>query len=425
MAHTRGVGRRVRPLDGIRAIAILGVIAFHVGVPGLGNGAAGVIVFFVLSGYLITTLLIAAPSNRRGLGLFYLRRVLRLVPALVVLLLSCAAYAFLVLSGQQRSALLHEIVSSGTYLQDFALSSRPVITDWGYLGHTWSLAVEEQFYILWPLVLLVLQALRTSRRTALVTTLTLTVAAISWRSYLSMAGLHHHVGEGLDGNAESLLVGCSLALLLAGCRPPSARIARTWSLLAALALLLLLVVYTGTVDLPFDMARLLAGLLTAVVITGVILEPENRTARFLAWAPLTYIGLLSYGLYLWHPVVFRVFEDHVHVSTLREKAMWAPAMLGVTALITIGSYYLVEKPFNGLKDRLPGGRRLSVRPDGSMSHGVVAADPVPETPNGGLSHRKSPAAAQETRSVRSREPAEDPHVPRRPPQAQKSVPEAS
>jgi peptidoglycan/LPS O-acetylase OafA/YrhL len=140
-----------------------------------------------------------------------------------------------------------------------------------------------------------------------------------------------------------------------------------------------LILFTGVVRLPLDLTRLLTALATALVIAGIVLQPEGRTARVLGWSPLAYVGLVSYGLYLWHPVVFHIFEEHVHLSTFRDKAMWAPAMLGVTALLTVGSYYLVETPFNRLKDRLPRGRRLAV------DAGHVEATPAP--PSGGGRHR--------------------------------------
>ncbi len=349
--------RRVRALDGVRAIAILAVVAFHAGAPRFANGAAGVIVFFVLSGYLITTLLIQAPIDGRGLGLFYLRRFLRLFPALAVLLIVLTAFAFLALAAEERDRVLAEVVASGLYVQDFVLGSREHIEDWGYLGHTWSLAVEEQFYLVWPLVLMALAALRTSRRTMLIATVALTVVAVSWRCYLSWAGLANRVGAGLDGNAESLLVGCSLALVLAGARPERLRDVSA-DVVSAVAFLVLLVVFTGVVDLPLDTTRLLTALLTAVLIAGVVLRPGCRSTRALGWSPLAYVGLLSYGLYLWHPVVFRFFEDNVDLTTMAQKAAWAPVMLAVTAVFTVASYHLVEKPFNRLKDRLPGGRRL-------------------------------------------------------------------
>jgi peptidoglycan/LPS O-acetylase OafA/YrhL len=113
--------------------------------------------------------------------------------------------------------------------------------------------------------------------------------------------------------------------------------------------------FTGVLVMPFDMARLATALVTAAIIAGVLLEPDSLAARLLAWRPLSYIGLLSYGLYLWHPVIFQEFKSHVHMLTLGEKMIWSPAMLVVTGSVTAASYYFVERPCNRLKDRLRAG----------------------------------------------------------------------
>lgn len=344
----------MRSLDGVRGIAILAVVAFHAGVPGVSNGAGGVIVFFVLSGYLITTLLLSRPITRGSLGVFYLKRLLRLYPALFVVLIACAAIAVFLHDGQERRDLFAEIARSALYIQDFALASKTHIDDWGYLGHTWSLAVEEQFYLVWPLILVGVTALPISRRGRFATIGVLLVAASLWRTHLSAAGLQHRVGVGIDGNAESLLVGCALAYALMAYRPnPGPLVERLLRIGPLVALGALLVIFTGKVSLPFDHTRLAISLLTASVIVAIALQPDGPTARLLAWRPLAFVGLVSYGLYLWHLIVFRVFKQHVHIVTLGEKMLWAPAMLAATVLLTIASYYLVEKPFNELKDRLP------------------------------------------------------------------------
>lgn len=354
---------RIAALDGVRALAILFVIGFHAGVPGFANGGAGVIVFFVLSGFLITTLLFAVPLTRRRLLLFYVRRLLRLYPALVVIVLFCAAYALIALDGHPRAFLLNQSRDSVLYVQDFALSTRSQIHDYGYLAHTWSLAVEEQFYLLWPLVLIVLLSCKAGYRTMLVSVAGLTVLAVVWRGYLSAEELHNRVGLGLDGNAESLLVGCTLAIVLLPGRWPGVVGVRLLHVSAVMSTLLLVVICTGQLWLPLDFLRLATALATASLIASVVLLPTSTMARVLSWRPLAYIGLVSYGLYLWHPIVFRIFQDHVELTDLRAKALWAPVMLSTTAAATLGSYYLVEKPFNAMKDRLsPTREKASVPP---------------------------------------------------------------
>lgn len=126
-------------------------MGFHAGLAGLENGAAGVIAFFVLSGFLITRLLVAAPIDGSRLGVFHVKRGLRIYPALAVVLLGCVAYAVIGLDGQPRAFLLAQSRDSALYIQDLVLGSRTKIDDWVYLGHICSLAVEEQFYLFWPL----------------------------------------------------------------------------------------------------------------------------------------------------------------------------------------------------------------------------------------------------------------------------------
>src|SRR5262249_14766396 len=151
-----------------------------------GGGSVGVGGFFVLSGFLITGVLMKPTAlTRAGLKRFYIRRVLRLVPALVAVVLFCLVYGLIVLNGRERVFLFKEIATSLTYTTDFYLGRGTSTSDFGYLGHTWSLSVEEQFYLAWPFLLIVL--LRSSvaplRRAAL--TLAVAVGFAVWRGYLA------------------------------------------------------------------------------------------------------------------------------------------------------------------------------------------------------------------------------------------------
>ena len=145
--------RRLDVLDGLRGLAIALVVAFHAGVaPG---GGIGVTIFFVLSGYLITGLLVKpAVLSRAGVGRFWVRRLLRLFPALAVVCAFVAVWGVLVVDGHARHLLFAEVIASLTYTQDFYLGHGRSTSDFGYLGQTWSLGVEQQFYLLWPLLLL-------------------------------------------------------------------------------------------------------------------------------------------------------------------------------------------------------------------------------------------------------------------------------
>jgi peptidoglycan/LPS O-acetylase OafA/YrhL len=202
-------------LDGLRGIAILVVLAAHTGVPGFadGGGGAGVTLFFVLSGFLITSLLLAEKSRygRVDLRAFYVRRALRLFPALAAALIVVALLAVTGLMPQDaRVGVDYRIVLAGVvcYVANWVwVAGQPI----GMLSHTWSLAVEEQFYILWPALLLL--GLRLGRRWFAMIVLLLIFADIPYRLILDLNGGFAHVFVGTDTRGDALLFGCVLALL--------------------------------------------------------------------------------------------------------------------------------------------------------------------------------------------------------------------
>src|SRR5690606_29978886 len=202
-------------LDGLRGIAIMMVMIFHATPQMLIGGFIGVDIFFVLSGFLITTLLIREQdfNQRVNLGRFYFRRLLRLAPALLFLLavFSCASLYFLVHEVRQKF-----IVDTGItflYLSNWARAFGLHPPD--YLGHTWSLAIEEQFYLLWPLLLMLMMKCARRRTVWLLLTFGLVGCALAWRIYLSINdATAMRLYNGLDTRADALMIGCALAILL-------------------------------------------------------------------------------------------------------------------------------------------------------------------------------------------------------------------
>src|SRR5215212_7179064 len=209
-----------RSLDGVRGVAVLAVLAVHTNHLGgkslLHGGSLGVDIFFVLSGFLITGLLIEEWSRSGTISLldFYRRRALRLVPALALMLLALSCFARLALSPREAEQTLRAIPLAFLYMTDFAISldGRAAL---GALRHTWSLAVEEQFYLLWPPLLLAALRARMSGRAIALLTLALALLVSLHRSTLWHGGAPvTRTYYGIDTRADALLLGCVAAMAL-------------------------------------------------------------------------------------------------------------------------------------------------------------------------------------------------------------------
>jgi peptidoglycan/LPS O-acetylase OafA/YrhL len=343
-------------LDGVRALAIGMVIAHHAGLA--VGGGIGVTVFFVLSGFLITGLLTKPGAlSRPGLKAFYMRRFLRLFPALAAVAGFCLVWAFSVLEGDDRRFLLTQILTSVTYTQDFYMGRGASTEDYGYLGHTWSLAIEEQFYLLWPPLLMAILAVAKRTRTRIACIAAVAVAVALRRAYLAHKGLDAHVGLNIDAQADSLLVGCSLALALPWLRPRLPRCQRALDIAAVVALVLLASFAVARINIhsPGRIGYVLISISTAVLLLRLLTPPERRTGRLLAqafaWRPVVFIGLISYSLYLVHVVLFTIAKRDLGLDSGVEQATWAPLLLSCTLAVAYALYRGVETPFQLWKGR--------------------------------------------------------------------------
>ena len=305
-----GKPSKFRPdIQGIRTIAVLSVLLYHAGLPWLPGGFVGVDIFFVVSGFLITGGIVKElqEHGRFSLKDFYIRRMARILPAATVTLVATVAATWLLLPETRWGQIGREAFASGLYFVNWLFAESAV----DYLAqdqapsplqHFWSLAVEEQFYIVWPLLLMLVAwlALRSKvgLRKGLFTALALiAVPSFAWSIYYTNAnpGGAYFV---TTTRMWELAVGAGLAILMSKSHAPSKLLASVvgWSGLAAV--LAAAVIFTGALPFP-SYTALLPVLGTAALIWGGQVA-DSGPARLLSLAPMVWVGGISYSLYLWH-----------------------------------------------------------------------------------------------------------------------------
>jgi len=365
-------------LDGIRGVAVVAVIATHT-VATIPGGFLSVDVFFALSGYLITSLLIAEwrETGTIALGRFWSRRARRLLPALFLMLTAVGAGAALwpqifgstSLRGDTLATVLyvanwHFIADHTSYFQAYGTAS-PLL-------HTWSLAIEEQFYLVWPIVVLAVLGLRRPRaraggdpdgvwvsggagdpgdRRRRLTVLFVLAAAGAVASALWMAALTHAGGDttrsfyASDTRAQAILVGAALAIGSVLWAPTRSRRARaalwSWGVAGVVGTALLWALVPASSLLVFRGGFFVAALCTAGVIACVANLPTSPLASVLCVRPLRYVGRISYGMYLWYwPLILVLSGTRTHLQGYRLLGVRLVAIIAVAT----ASAYLVELP---------------------------------------------------------------------------------
>ena len=369
---------RMPGLDGLRALAVVAVLLYHAGLAWMPGGFLGVEVFFVISGYLITALLVAEwrQRGRIDLGAFWMRRARRLLPALYLVVVATLAYAVLFLPGEV-AGLRGDALSAFGYFTNwylifgnesyFEAMGRPSL-----LRHLWSLAVEEEFYLLWPPVVALgisLGARRWRLRRLMFVSL-----AVAGGSALLMAALYapgidpSRIYYGTDTRATGLLLGAALAFVWRpgerrsreACAHPRARAARPagrfrrrWGWmrpalldvvgLAALGGLVAFCLRLGEFQPLLYKGGFAAVGLTTAALVAVVAHPQARVGTLLlGWRPLRWVGERSYGIYLWHWPVFMVTRPGLDVPL--DGAKLLVLRLVVTVLLAHLSYRYVEQP---------------------------------------------------------------------------------
>lgn len=403
MTGSEGAAPRARlthqpALDGIRGAAVLGVLIFHG--EHLTGGYLGVDAFFVLSGFLITSLLLAEHRSfeRVSLGAFWARRARRLLPALAVVLLGVAAYAAFV----AEPASLSEIRGDALFTIGYLANWREISTGLDYfalfrapspLQHTWSLAIEEQFYVLWPLVFVLLTRRRTAVQAARrVLRAALLGGAVSivlaqllardrqppevtggyvtqiWHTVVDPSNTRVYYGT--DTRIAAIFMGAALAAWLAwrgpvrGLRARQSLEVAAWVAVAGLA--------WAWARLPGDSMVLYRGGLAAcglgvvLVIAAGVHPDRGPLARALSFAPLRGLGLISYGAYLWHWPIY-VWADAERTGL--EGWSLLGLRLAITLAVSVVSYRFVERPIR----RGAGTKRAMRRVVPAIALAVVAA----------------------------------------------------
>ncbi|WAC49724.1 acyltransferase family protein [Asticcacaulis sp. SL142] len=328
-------------IDGLRALAVLPVVLFHAGIPGISGGFIGVDVFFVISGYLITGILRDdLEAGRFSIAQFYERRIRRIIPALAAVIIATWITAWLLFLPSYFQDFSKSVAATAAFISNLYF--------WKYSGyfeasallrpllHTWSLAVEEQFYIVMPIAMWV--AFKLIRKHWVWLFALGAAGSLALSIYLTDVGPTANFFL-LPTRAWELLAGSLLALM----RLPAPRTATVAHVLSGLGLLLILVpivVYTEAT--PFPGLTALPPVLGAVLLIYSGAFPAGLGGRVLSWAPMVFIGKISYSLYLVHwPVT--VFVRYVTLEP--PSLMWAGFIILLSFILAVLSWRFIEQPF--------------------------------------------------------------------------------
>ena len=354
----RKKSRYIPALDGLRALAVLGVIAYHMGMAWMPGGLLGVTVFFVLSGYLITSLLLIEWDSTGTIDLpqFWLRRVKRLFPAIAFVIIVTAVLCTL---------FDHSLL---TKLREDMWAALCWVTNWWYIlrdvsyfdalgapspvTHFWSLAIEEQFYVVWPVVLILAHKFGVKRTHMRNATFVLALASALEMALLFNPGADpSRVYYGTDTRAFSLLIGAWLAFVW-----PSNQLGANNEIhldhsvrlaldavggIALIGLVAMMAGIEGTSAFMYRGGILLASVITMVII-AVIVHPSSLLAKVFAAKPLVWIGLHSYGMYLWHYPILLLMNPRSNI----EGTPWWMYLVELAVIFAISwfSYKFVEDP---------------------------------------------------------------------------------
>lgn len=360
-------------LDGLRGLMTLGVIVAHINYTWLPGSVIFMDAFFVMSAYLITSILLKSyqQSGTLQFKTFYIRRFKRIFPAYYCMLL-CFLPAAGLLNGESI-ARAQETLAAGLYVANW-LRAFDVLT-MPYLGHTWSLSIEEQYYLFWPLCFLGLLTWLGIRRRLLLAVIVLIATAAVWRYHLATAEVPvARLFNGLDTRADALLLGCVLALA----QRVLGWFQHAWVQRGLLWLsypIFIVLAWVSSRNLYFShdfyaYQALLCSCLSTLLIAALVV-PDNRTwlRQALEWPPLVGTGRICYGLYLWHFPILQLLKLDLGFGHLGMTLIGVPLSFAAALL----SYQFVEKPF------LTSKKRYQAAASADAAQGRQAVAPVTET----------------------------------------------
>ena len=366
ISHTRLA--YVPALDGMRACAVIAVMMFHGGIPHMEGGFMGVDAFFVLSGFLITSLLIGEwrQSLTIKLGAFWARRARRLLPALLLMMLFVAFFASVIVPKGTYGALRLDALSTLLYVSNwhFILVNSNYFNETAQsspLLHTWSLAVEEQFYVVWPLVVLGVMHFTRSLRALFALCCAAAIGSAIWMHHVYAGGLNtNRAYLGTDTRSQCLFIGCALAVglvLLAQRSHEMGRLAKgeLWrparpagqvlcglvGIVGAAGAIVIWVLTTSLSSFPYNGGFFLIGLSVGGVVLAAVAAPRSIVPRVLSVSPVRYVGRISYGLYIWHWPIFLWLNGQR--TGLQSYELFAVRVL-VTFGVSVVSFHLIERP---------------------------------------------------------------------------------
>ncbi|GAA3610066.1 hypothetical protein GCM10022223_27720 [Kineosporia mesophila] len=351
-------------LDGLRAFAVLAVMAFHTS-PAAHGGFLGVDVFFVISGYLITALLLRewTRTGRIDLRQFYLRRGLRLLPPLVFMLVITLPFA---VTGMHYDLTINPLVAVLSVLLYVANWANVWVNEGtGIWTHTWSLSIEEQFYLIWPVVLIAVLVKRRKAPAFGLAALIVVVIITRWLS-VQHSDTTLWVYYATTSHCDGLLLGSLMAVLLQN-RETLVHRSETVAWVGVLGLAALFATSYIEAANTYHWRLPLAALLSAMVVHHLVTRTDGAMVRLLSLKPFVAVGMVSYGLYLYHFPVFMIIQHQGYPHLVQHSLE-----ISVTVALTVFSWFLVEKPALRLKDRLAaGGRVVLPAPAGAVGEQIA------------------------------------------------------